>query len=95
MRLTGGDGTHTALERVGLKPALETAFGVVRAGGAVSRVGAPQYSDGVAARRSRRQDRARRFFDRTVDLDGVPDGYQAVDVYRGRSPPVEQFAVTE
>ncbi|PWW66795.1 zinc-binding dehydrogenase [Actinokineospora spheciospongiae] len=43
--LTGGDGTHAVLECVGLKPALETAFGVVRAGGVVSRVGAPQYSD--------------------------------------------------
>jgi threonine dehydrogenase-like Zn-dependent dehydrogenase len=43
--LTGGDGTHTVLECVGLKPALETAFGVVRDGGVVSRVGAPQYED--------------------------------------------------
>jgi threonine dehydrogenase-like Zn-dependent dehydrogenase len=43
--LTGGDGTHTVLECVGLKPALETAFGVVRDGGVVSRVGAPQYAD--------------------------------------------------
>jgi threonine dehydrogenase-like Zn-dependent dehydrogenase len=43
--LTGGDGTHTVLECVGLKPAIETAFGAVRDGGAVSRVGAPQYSD--------------------------------------------------
>ncbi|MYT19116.1 alcohol dehydrogenase catalytic domain-containing protein, partial [Streptomyces sp. SID7760] len=39
--LTGGDGTHTVLECVGLEPALDTAFGVVRAGGTVSRVGAP------------------------------------------------------
>lgn len=43
--LTGGDGTHTVLECVGLKPALETAFAVVRDGGVVSRVGAPQYAD--------------------------------------------------
>jgi threonine dehydrogenase-like Zn-dependent dehydrogenase len=43
--LTGGDGTHTVLECVGLKPAIETAFGVVRAGGVVSRVGAPQYPE--------------------------------------------------
>ncbi|MFD7078861.1 zinc-binding dehydrogenase [Streptomyces sp. NPDC059918] len=41
--LTGGDGTHTVLECVGLEPALDTAFGIVRAGGTVSRVGAPQY----------------------------------------------------
>lgn len=43
--LTGGDGTHAVLECVGLEPAIETAFGVVRNGGTVSRVGAPQYSD--------------------------------------------------
>jgi threonine dehydrogenase-like Zn-dependent dehydrogenase len=43
--LTGGDGTHTVLECVGLKPAIEMAFGVVRNDGAVSRVGAPQYAD--------------------------------------------------
>src|SRR3989440_10283456 len=43
--LTGGDGTHVVLECVGLKPAIETAFGVVRDGGTVSRVGAPQYPD--------------------------------------------------
>jgi threonine dehydrogenase-like Zn-dependent dehydrogenase len=43
--LTGGDGTHAVLECVGLKSAIETAFGVVRDGGTVSRVGAPQYPD--------------------------------------------------
>lgn len=43
--LTGGDGTHTVLECVGLKSAIETGFGVVRNGGTVSRVGAPQYAD--------------------------------------------------
>jgi threonine dehydrogenase-like Zn-dependent dehydrogenase len=44
--LTGGDGTHAVLECVGSKPALETALGVVRDGGAISRVGLPQYTDG-------------------------------------------------
>jgi threonine dehydrogenase-like Zn-dependent dehydrogenase len=43
--LTGGDGTHTVLECVGLKPAIETALGVVRDGGTVSRVGPSQYTD--------------------------------------------------
>ncbi|HUB72355.1 MAG TPA: zinc-binding dehydrogenase [Acidimicrobiales bacterium] len=43
--LTGGDGTHTVLECVGLKEAIETAFAVVRDGGSVSRVGAPQNDD--------------------------------------------------
>jgi threonine dehydrogenase-like Zn-dependent dehydrogenase len=44
--LTGGDGTHAVLECVGSKPALEMALGVVRDGGAISRVGLPQYSEG-------------------------------------------------
>ena len=43
--LTGGDGTHAVLECVGTRPAIETAFGVVRDGGTVSRVGAPQYEE--------------------------------------------------
>ncbi|MFG2411637.1 zinc-binding dehydrogenase [Streptomyces goshikiensis] len=43
--LTAGDGTHTVLECVGLRPAIETAFGVVRDGGTISRVGAPQYPE--------------------------------------------------
>ncbi|WP_369255657.1 alcohol dehydrogenase catalytic domain-containing protein [Streptomyces sp. R35] len=40
-----GDGTHTVLECVGTLPALEMLLGVVRAGGTVSRVGAPQYGE--------------------------------------------------
>ncbi len=43
--LTGGDGTHRVLECVGLKDAIETAFAIVRDGGVVSRVGAPQYAE--------------------------------------------------
>ncbi|GAB3476266.1 zinc-dependent alcohol dehydrogenase family protein [Amycolatopsis cihanbeyliensis] len=43
--LTGGDGTHAVLECVGTLNALETGFGVVRAGGRVSRVGMPQYRE--------------------------------------------------
>ncbi len=43
--LTGGFGTHTVLECVGTLVTLETAFEVVRDGGTVSRVGAPQYSE--------------------------------------------------
>jgi threonine dehydrogenase-like Zn-dependent dehydrogenase len=41
--LTGGDGTHVVLECVGNMPAYEQAFGVVRPGGTISRVGVPQY----------------------------------------------------
>jgi threonine dehydrogenase-like Zn-dependent dehydrogenase len=43
--LTGGDGTHAVLECVGTREAIEMALGVARAGGAVSRVGAPQYAE--------------------------------------------------
>lgn len=44
--LTNGEGTHTVLECVGTKPAFEMGVGVVRAGGAISRVGVPQYEEG-------------------------------------------------
>ncbi|MEU7168647.1 alcohol dehydrogenase catalytic domain-containing protein [Streptomyces morookaense] len=44
--LTGGEGTRVVLECVGTEAALETAFGVVRDGGTVSRVGVPQYEKG-------------------------------------------------
>jgi threonine dehydrogenase-like Zn-dependent dehydrogenase len=43
--LTGGDGTHVVLEAVGNMPAYEQAFGVVRPGGVISRVGVPQYEE--------------------------------------------------
>ncbi len=43
--LTGGDGTRAVLECVGYREAVETALGVVRDGGVVSRVGAPQYQE--------------------------------------------------
>ena len=43
--LTGGNGTHTVLECVGLAAAIDTAFAVVRDGGAISRLGAPQYTE--------------------------------------------------
>jgi threonine dehydrogenase-like Zn-dependent dehydrogenase len=102
--LTGGDGTHTVLECVGLKLAMQTALAVARAGGVVSRVGAPQYSEipagfgeflrnltvtgGVAPARAYIQEllpeildgalQPGKVFDRTVSLDGVPAGYQAM-----------------
>ncbi|MBF9069875.1 zinc-binding dehydrogenase [Streptacidiphilus fuscans] len=43
--LTGGRGAHRVLECVGLKDALVQAAGVVRDGGTISRVGAPQYAE--------------------------------------------------
>jgi threonine dehydrogenase-like Zn-dependent dehydrogenase len=48
--LTAGDGTHAVLEAVGYLDAFEQALGVVRAGGAVSRVGVPQYKEGPIGR---------------------------------------------
>lgn len=44
-QLTGGDGTHTVLECVGSRQAVETALAVVRAGGTVSRVGVAHYPE--------------------------------------------------
>jgi threonine dehydrogenase-like Zn-dependent dehydrogenase len=102
--LTGGDGTQTVLECVGTLPALQMSIGAVRAGGTISRVGAPQYGEvpfgfpefmsnvtltgGVAPARAYIEEllpdvlegrfEPGRVFDRTVDLDGVPDGYRAM-----------------
>lgn len=44
--LTGGGGVRTVLECVGARSAIDTAFGVVRDGGVISRVGMPQYAEG-------------------------------------------------
>jgi threonine dehydrogenase-like Zn-dependent dehydrogenase len=105
LELTNGDGTHAVLECVGFLSALETAFGIVRDGGFVSRVGKPQYDDvpmgfpmfrgnitltgGVAPVRGYIDEllpdvldgkiEPGRVFDQTVDLDGVPAGYQAME----------------
>ncbi|MBG0857042.1 zinc-dependent alcohol dehydrogenase family protein [Streptomyces spinoverrucosus] len=102
--LTGGHGAHAVLECVGTLPALRTSLGVVRPGGVVSRVGAPQYPEvpmgfpefmnnitltgGVAPARAYIEEllpdvlegrvEPGRVFDRTVGLDGVPDGYRAM-----------------
>jgi threonine dehydrogenase-like Zn-dependent dehydrogenase len=45
MDLTGGYGSHVVLEAVGRMPAYEQAYGVVRPGGVISRVGVPQYGE--------------------------------------------------
>lgn len=42
----GGRGAHKVLEAVGFLPAYEQSLGVARAGGTISRVGAPQYDLG-------------------------------------------------
>ena len=41
--LTGGFGVHSVLECVGSAPAMDTAVGIVRPGGAIGRVGVPHY----------------------------------------------------
>ncbi|WP_394554402.1 zinc-binding dehydrogenase [Agromyces sp. MMS24-JH15] len=43
--LTDGEGSHVVLEAVGHLPAYEQAYGIVRPGGVISRVGVPQYED--------------------------------------------------
>jgi threonine dehydrogenase-like Zn-dependent dehydrogenase len=43
--LTGGDGTHTVLECVGTRQAIEMAIGTARDGGVIGRVGAAQYME--------------------------------------------------
>ncbi|WP_204911812.1 zinc-binding dehydrogenase [Microlunatus spumicola] len=45
MELTGGEGSHVVLEAVGHMPAYEQAYGIVRPGGVISRVGVPQYEE--------------------------------------------------
>lgn len=45
MELTDGEGVHIVLEAVGHMPAYEQAYGIVRPGGTISRVGVPQYED--------------------------------------------------
>ena len=45
LELTRGEGSHVVIEAVGLMPAYEQAFSVVRPGGVISRVGVPQYED--------------------------------------------------
>ncbi len=43
--LTNGEGSHIVLEAVGLMPAYVEAYGIVRPGGIISRVGVPQYEE--------------------------------------------------
>jgi threonine dehydrogenase-like Zn-dependent dehydrogenase len=45
MDLTNGEGSHIVIEAVGLMPAYEQAYGIVRPGGIISRVGVPQYEE--------------------------------------------------
>jgi threonine dehydrogenase-like Zn-dependent dehydrogenase len=105
LKMTGGLGAHSVLECVGLEQSTETALGIVRAGGAVGRVGVPQdtkiplgdesfyknatIAGGPAPVRAYIEEllpdvlegriEPGRVFDRTTDLDGVPEGYRAMN----------------
>src|SRR4051795_10891515 len=103
--LTRGFGVQSVLECVGTEQAMDTSMGVVRAGGAVGRVGVPHYEaikgaqqmfyrnvvvgGGPAPTRAYIPEllpdvmegriNPGRVFDKTVGLDGVPDGYRAMN----------------
>lgn len=103
--LTSGFGVHSVLECVGTGEAMQTAMGIVRAGGAIGRVGVPHYDvvpqaqpmfyrniivgGGPAPVRAYLKEllpdvlegriEPGRVFDRMIGLDGVPDGYRAMD----------------
>lgn len=103
--LTGGIGVQSVLECVGTGQSMDTSMGVVRAGGAVGRVGVPHYEvvpgaqmmfyrnvivgGGPAPVRAYIDEllpdivegriEPGLVFDRTVDLDGVPAGYAAMN----------------
>lgn len=64
LELTGGEGSHVVLEAVGHMPAYEQAYGVVRPGGVISRVGVPQYEDAPVGFGS--------LFGKNVTLNGGP-----------------------
>ncbi|WP_300528710.1 histidinol dehydrogenase, partial [uncultured Nocardioides sp.] len=61
--LTGG-GSRVVLEAVGHMPAYEQSYGVVRAGGVISRVGVPQYDEAPVGFMS--------LFGRNITLNGGP-----------------------
>jgi threonine dehydrogenase-like Zn-dependent dehydrogenase len=103
--LTRGFGVQSVLECVGTEQAMDTSMDIVRAGGAVGRVGVPHYevikgaqpmfynnvivAGGPAPTRAYIDEllpdvlegriEPGLVFDRTVDLDGVPEGYRAMN----------------
>jgi threonine dehydrogenase-like Zn-dependent dehydrogenase len=90
--LTGGHGTHVVLEAVGSMPAYEQAFGVVRPGGVISRVGVPQYEEAPIGFGS--------LFRHNVRLAGGPAPVRAYieelmpDILNGRIEPGKVFDAT-
>jgi threonine dehydrogenase-like Zn-dependent dehydrogenase len=105
LKITAGLGAHSVLECVGLEQSTTIALGIVRAGGAVGRVGVPQdtkiplgdesfyknatIAGGPAPVRAYIEEllpdvlegriEPGRVFDQTTKLDGVPDGYRAMN----------------
>lgn len=89
--LTGGFGVHSVLECVGTDQAMATSMGIVRAGGAVGRVGVPHYES---------IPQAQPMFYRNVTVSGGPAPVRAYieellpDVLEGRIEPGRVFDST-
>jgi len=89
LELTGGEGSHVVLEAVGHMPAYEQAYGIVRPGGVISRVGVPQYEDAPVGFGS--------LFGKNVTLNGGPAPVRAYleaaipQVLRGEIDPGQVF----
>ena len=89
LELTRGEGSHVVIEAVGLMPAYQQAFGVVRPGGVISRVGVPQYEDAPVGFGS--------LFGKNATLTGGPAPVRAYieqalpDVLEGRINPGRVF----
>ncbi|MFI6287466.1 alcohol dehydrogenase catalytic domain-containing protein [Streptomyces sp. NPDC051018] len=87
--LTGGEGSHVVLEAVGLMPAYEQAYRIVRPGGIISRVGVPQYEEAPVGFGS--------LFGKNAGLTGGPAPVRAYieeavpDVLEGRIEPGRVF----
>ena len=92
MELTRGEGSHVVIEAVGLMPAYEQAYGIIRPGGVLSRVGVPQYEDAPVGFGS--------LFGKNVTLTGGPAPVRAYieqalpDVLDGRINPGKVFDAT-
>jgi threonine dehydrogenase-like Zn-dependent dehydrogenase len=90
--LTGGQGTRIVLEAVGHMPAYEQAYGIVRPGGTISRVGVPQYKDAPVGYAS--------LFGKNVTLTGGPAPTRAYidelmpDILNGTIEPGKVFDTT-
>lgn len=90
--LTGGEGSHCVLEAVGYRDAYDSAVGVVRTGGVISRVGVPQYDEAPIGTAS--------LFSRNITLTGGPAPVRSYidrllpDVLNGKVNPGLVFDMT-